>query len=78
MPSVEVRQRRAARAAQGRDDIEGGARSQFDEYALKQNQEQPVTTNPILRFLEQYPAVLTVFLMVLVVLTYRLLHGQDY
>lgn len=85
MPSNEVRQRRAARAASSMEnDIEGNDKfsnaSPHDDIKQKISQfkqlSQPPKSeaaNPILRFLENYPSFVLIFLLVFVVGVYRLL-----
>ena len=76
MPSLQVRQRRAARAGQT-NDIEGSLYNsndqQQDQLQQQPQQQQGEKLNPILAFLEKYPSFLLVFLVILGALVMRII-----
>lgn len=69
MPSLQVRQRRAARAGQT-NDIEG---SLYNSDQPQQDQNESQKLNPILAFLDKYPSFLLVFLVILGALVMRMI-----
>ena len=79
MPSYEVRQRRAQRANENRDGVEGGynatnpqpvnTKSDFMSDESRELQQHP---NPIVRFLDLYPGFFLVFLLLVFFIIYRI------